>query len=86
MGFEVVTNSVSIRFQHATEPAFSTSDPSTVSSLRTLCESFRGDVADEYFTPVELLRGWLVEVGRPLWADALAGLEDCDLVTVAFEG
>lgn len=76
---------VSILYQHATEPAFSTTDEATVSSLRTLCESFRGDVADEYFTPVELLRPWLVEVGRPLWADALAGLEDCDMVTVVFK-
>lgn len=75
---------VSITFQHQKSPAFSTSDPSTVSSLRTLCEDFRGDISAEYFTPVEVLRGWLVEVGRPLWADALAKRGDDDMVTVVF--
>ncbi len=75
--------SVSIRFQHATEPAFSTSNEATVSSLRTLCESFRGDVADEYFTPVEVLRGWLVEAG--VTENVLGDEEDASMVTVAFD-
>ena len=76
--------SVSITFQHQQSPAFSTTDEATISSLRTSCISFRGDVSDEYLTPVRELRGWLVEAGRPLWADALGKREDCDVVWVRF--